>query len=236
MLSAWEPDTPLNDPRRAAASVLVGDTIYVLGGMLGPMGVSLSLDSVESASVAPEKKLGTPGMTGSPEFESYTAWKESVPVDAKRHLENAVKFFARRDLKKVSYDIDEALKIHPRYVDAYNLLGDVNYRTGKLDEAVDALEKSIEIKPDDFNALFGLGNISFEHKDYQGALDYYKRAVQVDSESVAARYNLGNTYLNLKDYAAASGEFKWVLEREPDSKGAQHLLDLSQESLEGSKK
>lgn len=235
-LSAWEPDTPLNNPRRAAASVLVGDTIYVLGGMLGPMGISLSLDNVESANIAPEKKLGTWVMSGSPEFESYTEWKESVPVDAMRHIENARKFLARRDYKKVAYDIDEALKIHPGYVDAYNLRGDVSYRRGKLDEAVEALKKSIEIKADDFSALFGLGNISFEQKDYRVALDYYKRAVRADPESVSARYNLGNTYLNLKDYAAASVEFEWVLEREPDSKGAKHLLELSQKSLEGSKK
>jgi hypothetical protein len=233
MLGAWEPDTPLNNPRRAAASVFVGDTLYVLGGMLGPIRAALSLDDVESAIIAPDKKLGGWALSGSAELESYKEWKAAVPVDAKGHLYNAIKLLPRGNYKKVFFDIDEALRIHPEYLDAYNLKGDVSYRMGRVDAAIEALKKSIEIKADDFSALVGLGSISFEQKDFQSALDYYKRAVQSDPESVPVHYNLGNTYLSMKEYAAASEEFEWVLEKEPDAEGVEQLLEVSRAHLKG---
>ena len=72
-LSDWVPDTPLNTPRTAASSVGVGGTIYTLGGMVGPMGLAFSINVVESASINPEKGLGSWIKKGSREF-SYYNW------------------------------------------------------------------------------------------------------------------------------------------------------------------
>jgi hypothetical protein len=233
MLSPWEPDTPLNKARRAAASVLVGDTIYVLGGAMGLMGFSLSLNDVESATIAQGKRLGDWAKAVSGELESYRTWKKSIPLDARNHLESAMTLLAKGDYNKISFDLMEALKIYPEYFEAYNLMGDMNYRIGKVDGAIEALKRSIEIKAGNFNALIGLGNISLEQRNFKEAVDYYKGAVQADPDSVLAHNNLGNAYFNSRDYASAFEEFKWVLDREPDSKDAKHLLDLSQKSMEG---
>lgn len=231
-LSDWTPETPLNIPRRAASSVAVGDTIYTVGGMFGPIGLAVSIDIVESASVNPGKGLGNFVEAESPERTSYRAWKEavSVPLDAQSHLKHALEYLLRKDFEVVLFDIAEAIKLSPGNHEAYNLKGDVYYRMGNIKEAKKALEKSIDIKEDNFDALIGLGNISFERGDFKNAIAHYKRGVTINADSIAVHDNLGNAYLSAGDYAAAAKEFQWVVDKDPDSEHAKLLLEMSMKS------
>ncbi len=231
-LSGWVPETPLNIPKRAASSVIIDNTIYVLGGMVGPMGLAFSINVVESALINPEKGLGSWIKKDSQEFSYYKTWKEAVPLDAQSHLKHARDYLSRKEFDVVFFDLDEALKIHPESYEAYNLKGDAHYRLGEIDLAEEALKKSLAIKKDNFNALVGLGNISYEKGSYEEAITYYEEGVKLNADSIALRDNLGNAYLSGGDYTAASKEFQWILDKEPDSEHARLLLDLSLKSLE----
>jgi tetratricopeptide (TPR) repeat protein len=231
-LSDWTPETPLNIPRRAASSVAVGDTIYTVGGMFGPMGSAFSIDTVESASVKPGRKLGNFVDAESPEMTSYRAWKEavSIPFDAQSHLQHAREYLMRKDFEVVLFDIAEVIKLSPDNYEAYNLRGDVYYRMGNVKEAEAALRKSLDIKEDNFDALIGLGTINFERGDLENAIIYYKKGIMVNADSIAAHENLGNAYLSGGDYAAAAQEFQWVVDKDPGSEHAKLLLEMSMKS------
>ncbi|MFQ5901516.1 MAG: tetratricopeptide repeat protein [Thermodesulfobacteriota bacterium] len=227
-LSQSVPDTPLNTPRRAAASVRVGDTVYMLGGMLGAMGEAVSVESVESATIVPGKKLGHWVASDSKEMELYKDWKESTPLDAENHLKHAVKYLARKDYSAVIFDTSEILKIDPQNIKAHNLKGYAYYSMGEFDSAVDTLKKTLTIEDTNIDALSGLANISFEKGDFAEAIDYYKMALQTSPDSTIIHENLGQSYLNIEDYASAAEEFRLVLKQKPDLEHAKTLLDIAE--------
>ncbi|GMR04190.1 MAG: hypothetical protein BMS9Abin23_0080 [Thermodesulfobacteriota bacterium] len=235
-LSEWSPETPLNVPRRAAASVVVGDYVYVLGGMVKPMDASDSVNVVESAKVEPGKKLGNAMKEGSKEYEAYMKLKKAVPIDARTHLRHGKGFLKMKEYDTVLFDVEEALKQYPDYPQAYDLMADVYFDMGKLDEAESALKKSLDIESLNFYALIGLGYLNYEKGDFKAAVKFYSRAVKVDPESEIAHFNLGTAYLGAGDKEAAAKEFKWVLTKNPGSKKAEHLLDLSEDKRPEDKK
>ena len=231
-LNAWEADTPLNIARRAAVAVEVNNRIYVLGGMIRPMEVSVSIDSVEAAAIEPGKKLGNWIDGGTHAEGIYNNWREEIPEDVKNHILHGRAYLKQKKYDTVLFDVSEALKVKPDFFAAYNLKGDAHFRMGKKERAVEALEKSLELEADNLAALIGLGYMLVDKKEYANAITYYKRAVAAHPDAMMAHYNLGQTYLVVEDYASAIVEFEWMLDADPDSKEAKHFLEMSRKSLE----
>jgi len=225
-LGKWEPDTSLNVPRRAASSVVVGNRIYVIGGMVKPMGASDSVNIVETAEMVKGKKLGNFVPAGSKDLETYEALKDSVPTDAMNHISHGKSYFKRKAYKSVLFDAKEALKEYPALPEAYNLMADTYYAMGRKKESKKALEKSLKVK-ENFYALVGLAYIVFDKGEFGESAEFYKRAIALKPDNITAHFNLGNAYLNGGSYELAAKEFKWVIARAPEIKEADTLLRMS---------
>ncbi|GAF92772.1 unnamed protein product, partial [marine sediment metagenome] len=177
------PDTPINVPRRATVALEVNNVIYVLGGMIRPMAVSVSIDSVETAVIEPGKKLGNWVEEGGPGEIHYKQWKNDISVDVKNHLLHGRAYLNNKKYKTALYDATEALKVKPDFAAAYNLRGDTYFRMGEFDKAIEALKGTLEIENDNLEALIGLGYISVDKGDHEKGVSYYKRAVQAHPDS-----------------------------------------------------
>ncbi len=230
-LGKWEPDTPLNVPRRAASSVLVGKRIYVIGGMIKPMGASDSVNVVETAEIADGRQLGNYVLAGSKDLEAYNAIKDTVPADARNHISHGKAYFKRKAFKSVLFDANEALKEYPALPEAYNIMADTYFAMGNKKQAFKSLKKSLEIR-ENFYALVGLAYMVFDRGEFGESAQYYKRAIVLKPDSVTAHFNLGNAYLNGGAYDLAAKEFKWVLAKAPEIKEADTLLRMSLKHVE----
>jgi len=231
-LGKWKPDTPLNVPRRAASSVVVGNRIYVIGGMIKPMGASDSVNIVETAEMADGKPLGNYVLAGSKDLESYKALKDAVPADVMNHISHGRAYFKRKAYKSVLFDVKEALKERPALPEAYNLMADTYFATGRKKEAKKALEKSLKIR-ENFYALVGLAYMAYEKGKFGDSVGFYKRAIALQPDNVIAHFNLGNSYLDGGSYDKAAKEFKWVLAKDASIKEADTLLRVSLKHIEG---
>jgi len=225
-LGGWTPETSLNVPRRAASSVAVGKRIYVIGGMIKPMGFSDSVNIVETAEIVAGKKLGNFVPAGSKDAKEYEALKDSVPTDARNHISHGKAYFKRKAFKSVLFDAKEALKESPGLPEAYNLMADTYFAMGRKKDAVKALEDSLHSR-ENFYALMGLAYVSFDRGEFGESAGYYKRAIALKPDDITAHFNLGNAYLNGGDYEAAAKEFKWVLGVKPDMTDAELYLKMS---------
>src|SRR5437588_6351173 len=95
-------------------------------------------------------------------FESFGS---SVPQRAQRTLtvedkiEQAGAAIQRNDLNGAEKTLREVLKVNPRSVAAYNLLGYVLSRRGSVEEGEKALRKALEIEPSNSAVHINLGNL-----------------------------------------------------------------------------
>jgi len=86
---------------------------------------------------------------------------------------------AREDLSRVLFNIGTCLK-----------------ELGRIDEAIDVLEKAVEVDPDDLANHNLLGFCYYKTKRHQRALDCFLRAVEINPRSAIDWANLGS---NLRD-------------------------------------
>src|SRR5262249_11920774 len=73
-------------------------------------------------------------------------------------------------------------------------LGRLELRRGRLDEAIQHLQKALLSRDNDARTLTILGNAMFAKGDYAGAADSFRRATQSDPSLQAAASNLSRLY------------------------------------------
>lgn len=74
-------------------------------------------------------------------------------------------------------DLRRMIQLKPDYAHAYNALGyTLADRTGRLNEAIELLQKAINLAPDDPFILDSMGWALFKAKRYAEAVDYLRRA------------------------------------------------------------
>jgi tetratricopeptide (TPR) repeat protein len=69
------------------------------------------------------------------------------------------------------------LKIDPNYVNAYNMLGYLNYYVGRYEEALASLEKYIQLCPNQANPHDSRGEILYARGEYEDALNEFREAL-----------------------------------------------------------
>lgn len=74
---------------------------------------------------------------------------------------------------------------------------------GRLNEAIEPLERVIAFNPNQKDAYFHLGLVKFRLGRFDEALTHYQQAIAVDSTFSKAWNNLGNTLFELKEPGAA---------------------------------
>jgi tetratricopeptide (TPR) repeat protein len=82
---------------------------------------------------------------------------------------------AKRDFKK-------SLKLDPKYAEARNNLGVVDYYNRNYGGAVKHYKKAIKLNPESASFHSNLGSAYFARKDFDRAMEEYARALELDPE------------------------------------------------------
>ncbi len=111
----------------------------------------------------------------------------------------------------------EILTIQPNHADSLVNLGNLRYRAGERQKALNLYRQALEISPDHVEANYNLANLLEEQRDWDGAIRLYRKAIQLDPEFADAYFNLAR-----------------ILERRGEKEEADRLwrqyFDLDQES------
>jgi len=103
-------------------------------------------------------------------------------------------------LRAVGDDID-AIEQRPDYPVAYNNLGGIYGRAGKIPEAMEAYKKSAELDPPNAAQAYRNGGITlYNAGKMKEAVEPLKKATELDPKSAQAWYLLGASLVGSMDY------------------------------------
>ena len=79
---------------------------------------------------------------------------------------------------------DAAIKLNPKYAEAYNNLGTLAHSQGDLPRAEKMYKKSLKLKPEAPGTLKNLGTLYYAEKKYKKGDQAYQQAVKLDPEAL----------------------------------------------------
>jgi tetratricopeptide (TPR) repeat protein len=123
---------------------------------------------------------------------SYAELKDPPPKKARRALEKAQQFTDSRKLEKARRSLEEAIRLYPRYMEAYANLGVLLIRTGRKEEAVQAFEKALSIGPESAMLQTNYAYALRATDRRPEALKAARRAVDLDAGYLKGHYLLGS--------------------------------------------
>lgn len=91
----------------------------------------------------------------------------------------------------------QALRINPTSVEAWNNLGTVHEALGRTQAAVEHYRRALSIRPGYAEAQNNLGNALARLDDLPAAMASYRRAIELKPDYAEAHYNLGLVYVQL---------------------------------------
>lgn len=86
---------------------------------------------------------------------------------------------------------NEAIRISPRFADAYLNLGNAFLKTGEIDRSIVFINKAIDLRPKFASAFLDLGVAMFRKGRFDDALDNFNRALAIDPFLGDGNYNKG---------------------------------------------
>jgi serine/threonine protein kinase/Tfp pilus assembly protein PilF len=131
----------------------------------------------------------------------------------------------QEDLDGAIAELEEAIRLEPKFPHAHNILGLVRQKQGNLDGAIAELEEAIRLDPKVAAAHCNLGNVLKEQGKPDGALAAYREAIRLEPENAFTHTCLGALLCDEKrDYDGAITAFKEAIRFDPMFALAHHNL------------
>ena len=112
-------------------------------------------------------------------------------------------------------DFNQALKLNPKFAEAYSNRGLTYYYLKKYDSAITDLNQALKLDPKLTKAYNSRGLNYGNLKKYDLAIADFNQALKLDPKLALAYNNRGLTYGNLKKYDLAIADFNQALKLDP---------------------
>lgn len=125
---------------------------------------------------------------------------------------------------------ERVIQMRPAYPDTlpktWNNLGLIAARSGRTEQAIDFLQRSLGLSPDYLIALINLGNAYRQQKNWPLARTAFERALQLNPRDPEANYGLGMVFAQTGDTAQAAIYLQSALQSRPDYPEALNNLGI----------
>lgn len=158
-------------PIGALIMLAIAYNVALFLGVLGQANPGVAAD----AKPASEQVAPNPDRAAQLAQEGWSLWQQRQLTDAEAKFE-------------------EAVKLDPTLVNAWNGLGWARFNQGKGDAAEKAFEKTVELEPNHAAAENGLGQLALMRRQYDKAEKHFLTSVKTP-DATAAWYGLAKVYL-----------------------------------------
>ena len=111
------------------------------------------------------------------------------------------------------------------------LLGNLDQREGRFDDAIRRYQLARTLRPDYIATLVNLGNIFLELNRLEEARASFSAALEIDKNNPAAHYGLGQAAVSKRSYAEAVDHFEKTLAQVPDANRVHYSLAMAYRGL-----
>ena len=132
---------------------------------------------------------------------SAREWR--IPDSARREYEEAGRRVAKRDFDGARACLQRAVKIAPRFAEAWNHLGTMAYQSQRYPESAGYFRQAVKAAPDAYEPLVNLGGVLINLGKPDEALKYNAEAVLRRPHDALAQSQLGMTYMMLNQFDPA---------------------------------
>ena len=142
---------------------------------------------------------------------------DSIAMDENRpelYLRRASILISREQVGMAMLDVNKAIQLDPKNVDALLMLSDIYYQMGDESNITATLNKALEIDPYDARPMVKLAELNLLQQNYNLAFGYVDNALKVSTYNPHAYFVRGMTYMAKQDTASALKNF--LIAREQD--------------------
>jgi len=159
-----------------------------------------------------------------------------VKKEAKRLNNLAIKHYRDGDIEEAITELQKAIDISPKFVDAHFNLGNVYSRIDSIDQAIACWEKVLSLDPTHQMATIYTGLAYFKKGDVDKAFSFFEKAIELNEELryMADANELRKAYERKKEEeeAIAAGKFwarKIVVKTEREARQIIQRLEEGQD-------
>ena len=143
-------------------------------------------------------------------------------------LQNLINLYTQGLFQKALVQGLELLKYFPNSSDLYNIIGAANKGLGKLDEAIEAYNKSVLLKPDYAEAYNNMGIVLQDQGKLERAVGAYKKAIAIESDFAEAYNNMGTALQDQGKLKEAIEAYNKAVTIQPDYANAYNNMGTAQ--------
>lgn len=141
-------------------------------------------------------------------LNNEVVFAQSVPKEAEKFYENALKKLADKKQDEAIAELENALKIFPEYLLALEKIGYEYLAKNKFAESETVFAKALQINPKSFPANTGLGIAQYKLGKRAESAKTLEDSIVLNQSSANSFLFLGRIYRELKEYAKAETNLK----------------------------
>ena len=153
---------------------------------------------------------GKDGATAEIQVLSCTAVLESGRYSSKRQAitfkTRGAAYFQKHDIDRALQDYDQAIRIYPRYGEAFEARCWARATANKLEDALKDCQESLRLRPNFAPTMGTLGLVYFRLGRFDDAIKTYSAALQIEPKSASSLYGKGMAELKKGDTAAGEAD------------------------------
>ena len=132
----------------------------------------------------------------------------AVPREALKHYEKGLDLIQMGKADEAVAEFKLSVSLYPALSPAYVELGKIYLRTGRMDDAVDALGLAIKYDPTDFEATLDHAIAMYGKRDFTAAETEFGKAAQLNPTAVTPHYYLGMLFIQTQKLDKAQQELE----------------------------
>jgi tetratricopeptide (TPR) repeat protein len=150
-----------------------------------------------------------------------------IPPQAVENTSFCAQYITEGKLDEAEARAKIAIEFAPKYAEAWNCRGLVEYRRGHLELAIEYFKRSLSYRNDFAEAHNNMGSVMVnEMRDYGAGEDQFRQALEIDPGYVDARFNLAMTLYYEKRPEEAHDQFLRCLELQPNACGCRMFMGI----------
>ena len=144
---------------------------------------------------------------------------DSIEQDGNRsdlYLRRAKLYLDREQVGAAMMDVNQAITLDPKNMDAFLLLSDIYYMLGDEANITKTLNRALEVDPYDTRPMIKLAELNLLQQNYPLAFGYVDNALKINTYNPKAYFVRGMTFLARQDTVSAMKSFMIAREQDAD--------------------